>query len=131
MAWLFSKNNSFAHEDPATINALMSASVEGKSPTTAPQIVFDPSPSGSPPSSVAAQLPTNSKEFFVIDVTNQFVTFVRRIAGPQYIYVIQMFSLDPQLSSEAPAYSHPLLSSWTFLSHPPHCPLLPFLETRQ
>jgi len=40
MPWLVSKNNSFAHEDPATINALMSASVEGKSPTTAPQTVF-------------------------------------------------------------------------------------------
>jgi len=36
MPWLFSKNK-FAHEDPATINAMMSASVEGKSPTIAPQ----------------------------------------------------------------------------------------------
>jgi hypothetical protein len=65
MPWLFSKTNSFAHEDPA--NALMSASVKGKSPTHHHSSNrFHPSPSGFPLTSVAAQLPTNSKEFFVL-----------------------------------------------------------------
>jgi hypothetical protein len=72
LPWLFSKNNSFAHEDPDTTNALMSVSVKGKSLTHHHSTNrFHPSPSGSL-TSVAAQLPTNSKEFFfyIIDATN-------------------------------------------------------------
>ena len=64
MPWLlFSKNNPFAHEDPTAINPLMSASVVRQIPPHRSSNRFRPSPSGSP-SSVAAQLPTNSKEFF-------------------------------------------------------------------
>ena len=59
------------------------------------------------------------------------VIFVRCVARSQYLYVIQTSTLGPQLNSEPPTYSRPLLSSWTFLSHPPERPLPPFLETRQ
>jgi len=43
------------------------------------------------------------------------VIFVRRVARYQYLYVIQISTLVPQLNPEASTYSRPLLGSWTVL----------------
>jgi hypothetical protein len=114
MPWLFSRNNTFAHEEPATINALMSASVEGKSPTTAPQTVFAHRHAEQLLAVSLRNCPPTLRNFWWLMSQSQVVIFVRRIAGPQYLYIIQMSG--PQLNSEASTYSRPLLGSWTFLS---------------
>jgi hypothetical protein len=100
MPLLFSKNNTFAHEDPATINALMSASVEGKILTTAPQTVFAHRHLDLLLAVSLRNCPPTLRSFCRRCHKWQVVTFVRRLAGPQYLYVIQMSALAPQLNSD-------------------------------
>jgi hypothetical protein len=90
MSWLFSKNNTFAHEEPATINALMSASVEG---TTASQTVFAHRHLYLLLAVSFPNCPSTLRNFWSLMPQSQVVIFVRRIVGPQYLYIIQMSAL--------------------------------------
>ena len=127
---MFSKNP-FAHEDPATINALMLASVESKFPTTVPQIVFTHHHLDLLLAVSLRNCPPTLTSFFCYRCHRlQVEFFVRRVARLQYFYVIQMSGLGPQLNSEAPMKSRPLLGSWTwtFLSRR-IAPTIPFVPS--